>query len=44
MLIAAFICFASLILGWLLAPTAAPTPAVETSTQPMVPEPGSAPA
>jgi hypothetical protein len=44
MLIIAFICFASLILGWLLAPTSAPAAPVEAAAQATIPEPATAPA
>ncbi len=44
MLIIAFICFAILILSWLLAPTSATAAPVEAAAQTTVPEPGTAPA
>lgn len=44
MLIIAFICFASLILGWLFAPNSAPVAPVESPVQATAPEPGTAPA
>ncbi|HEV2128150.1 MAG TPA: hypothetical protein VGR22_05980 [Thermomicrobiales bacterium] len=44
MLVVAFICFLSLIVGWLVAPTSAPRQSVEPTSSAAVSEPGTAPA
>ncbi len=44
MLIVAFICFISLIVGWLVAPTSAPLQSAESTGSAAVSEPGTVPA